>query len=412
NPTWTDEQLYQFARRAVIAELQKITFTEFLPALLGGGTPATGALLRYGGYKTDVNPGIATEFSTAAFRVGHSMLGEDIEFLANDGTAVRDPLALRDAFFNSTVVSQTGIDPILKYLASDRAQEIDTKVVDDVRNFLFGAPGQGGFDLVALNIQRGRDHGLADYNAVRAAYGLGKVKSFADITPDRATQAALAATYGSVDKVDLWVGGLAEKHLPGSSLGETFTRILVDQFMRLRDGDRYWYQNKGVLAPDVAQVVQNSSLADIVRRNTGVTSLQPDVFFFRVSVGGTVFADMNRDGVRQQPEAGVAGATVTLVTAAGAMVATTTTDARGNYVFKGLDLGTYKVVVSRPDGGEGPQSRPLSITRGIELRSVDIAVAPQPAAAPRPAAPRPPAPPRSLAFASLAASDLAPPRRP
>lgn len=424
NPTWTDEQLYQFARRIVIAELQKITYTEFLPALLGGNTPAAAALLRYGGYKADVNPGIATEFSTAAFRVGHSMLGDDIQFLANDGTPVRDPLALRDAFFNAPIVSQTGIDPILKYLASDRAQEIDTKVVDDIRDFLFGAPGQGGFDLAALNIQRGRDHGLADYNAVRAAYGLKKVTSFADITPDKATQSALAATYGSIDKVDLWVGGLAEKHLPGSSLGETFTRILVDQFMRLRDGDRYWYQNTGVLPADAAQLVQTSSLADIVRRNTGITSLQPDVFFFRVSVGGSVFADTNRDGVRQQPEAGVAGVTVTLVTAAGATVATTTTDARGNYVFKGLDLGTFKVVVSRPDGSEGPKSRTVLITRGVELRDVDIPIAPKPAAPPTRPTPlppppmAPPAPPRGgiparpLAFATLAAGNLTAPQRP
>lgn len=85
---------------------------------------------------------------------------------------MRDPLSLRDAFFNPTPLSEVGIEPILKYLASTRGQEIDTKVVDDVRNFLFGAPGQGGFDLAALNIQRGRDHGIADYNTVRAAYGL------------------------------------------------------------------------------------------------------------------------------------------------------------------------------------------------------------------------------------------------
>jgi len=420
NPSWSDEQLYQFARRVVIAELQKITYTEFLPALLGGGTPATAALLKYGGYKADVNPGIATEFSTAAFRVGHSMLGDDIQFLADDGTPVRDPLALRDAFFNSTVVSQTGIDPILKYLASDRAQEIDTKVVDDVRNFLFGAPGQGGFDLAALNIQRGRDHGLADYNAVRAAYGLKKATSFADIAPDTATQSVLAATYGSVDKVDLWVGGLAERHLPGSSLGETFTRILVDQFTRLRDGDRFWYQNKGVLPGDAFQLVQATSLADVIRRNTAVANLQPDVFFFRTSIGGSVFADLNRDGIRQQPEAGVAGVTVTLVNAAGVALGTTTTDARGAYVFKDVDLGTFKVVVSRPDGSAGPTSRAIVISRGGEVRAVDVAVAPKPAPLPgRPTTPPPPPArpagppptPQSLAFAALAGGDLGSPRR-
>ena len=349
NPGWSDEQLYQHARRLVIAELQKITYTEFLPAILGDGTPAARALAAYGGYRADVNPGIATEFSTAAFRLGHSMLGEDIRFLDDQGTPVREDLRLKDAFFDPRSVSQVGIDPLLKYLASDRAQEIDTKVVDDVRNFLFGLPGQGGFDLASLNIQRGRDHGLADYNSVRAAYGLPRLTSFEQISGDPAVVAGLRQAYGSVDRVDLWVGGLAERHLHGSSLGETFTRILVDQFARLRDGDRFWYQNS--LPADALRDVQGTSLVDVIRRNTGLANLQPNVFFFRTSIGGSVFADGNRDGARQPGERGVAGATVTLVDASGATVATTRSDPSGGWSFRGLDLGSFRVVVGPPAGG-------------------------------------------------------------
>ena len=271
---WTDEDLYQHARRIVIAELQKITFEEFLPAILGPNP-----LPAYQGYRSDVNPGITTEFSTAAFRVGHSMLGDDIEFLDNDGKEIRDAMLLRDSFFNPVVLHQTGIDPILKYLASDNAQEIDTKVVDDVRNFLFGKPGQGGFDLASLNIQRGRDHGLADYNTVRVAYGLPYITSFSQITSDPAIQSSLASAYGSVDNIDLWIGGLAEDHLPNSSMGATFTAILVDQFTRLRDGDRFWYQAS--LSPHLLQDIQETSLADIIHRNTKLTKLQTDVFLFK-----------------------------------------------------------------------------------------------------------------------------------
>jgi hypothetical protein len=185
NPRWTDEPLYQEARKLVSAEIQAITCTSSPPAPLGRG-----ALDRYTGYDRATNPGVANEFSTAAFRLGHSMLGDDVEYLDNNGEEVRDELALADAFFNPDVVRETGIDPILKYFASDRMQEIDTRVVDGVRNFLFGLPGAGGFDLASLNIQRGRDHGLADYNSVRAAYGLPRVTSFAQITSD----AELAAT--------------------------------------------------------------------------------------------------------------------------------------------------------------------------------------------------------------------------
>jgi len=375
NPLWTDEQLYQHARRTVIAELQSITYNEFLPAILGGKTQASADLQAYRGYRADVNPGIATEFSTAAFRLGHSMLGSDLGFLDNDGNEIREALSLRDAYFNSPVVVETGIDPILKYLASDRAQEMDTVVVDDVRNFLFGAPGQGGFDLAALNIERGREHGIADYNSVRAAYGLPRLTSFAQITGNKAVQDSLTATYGSIDKLDLWVAGLAEKHLPGSSLGETFTRIVVDQFSRLRDGDRYWYQN--ALPTSAVQEIQKTTLADIVRRNTLLTNLQSDVFSFHASISGNIFADLNRDGKRQQPEIGVAGTTLTLVSSMGTAIATTTSDARGNYVFKGLDLGSYKVTVTPPGGRAGVTSRTVAITRGVEIRDNDLPLAPR-----------------------------------
>ena len=419
HPEWTDEQLFQFARRMVIAELQKITYDEFLPALLGWAPAGIGAngIAPYAGYRADVNPGIATEFSTAAFRVGHSMLGDDIQFLANDGTPVASALRLKDAFFDPRPVSSRGIDGVLKYLASDRGQEIDTKVVEDVRNFLFGAPGQGGFDLAALNIQRGRDHGLPDYNTVRAAYGLPRVTSFADITPDVAVQQGLRQAYGSVDKIDLWVGGLAERHLPGSSLGATFTRIIVDQFTRLRDGDRYWYQN--VLPADAVRAIQHTTLADVVRRNSQVTNLQPDVFFFRAGIAGTLFADGNRDGVRQPGEPGVAGVQVALVDAAGATVATTRSTPRGDYAFRRLDIGSYKVVVTQPGGGTAGTS--VAITRGGELRDANVALTPKaggqrsdppapnptgaaPRPAPRPASTTRSAPSRDAAFAGLAAA--------
>jgi hypothetical protein len=160
--------------------------------------------------------------------------------------------------------------------------------VDDVRNFLFGAPGQGGFDLASLNIQRGRDHGIADYNTVRVAYGLPRITGFEQITSDASVQSSLAATYGSVDNIDLWIGGLAEDHLPDSSVGATFTAIITDQFTRLRDGDRFWYQNS--LSENQIRDIQNTSLADIIRLNTNLTKLQENVFFFNEST--TVIVDV------------------------------------------------------------------------------------------------------------------------
>ena len=155
---------------------------------------------------------------------------------------------------------------------------MDTQLVGGLRNFLFGPPGAGGFDLASLNMQRGRDHGLADYNSTRAAYGLPRVTSFAQITGNLDLQARLASLYGNVDSIDLWIGGLAEDHVPGSSVGPTFRKIIADQFERIRDGDRLWYLR--VFSGAQRQALQQTRLSEIIRRNTTITKLQDNAFFF------------------------------------------------------------------------------------------------------------------------------------
>lgn len=291
NPDFTDEDIYQWARKIVGAQMQVITYNEFLSVLLG-----TDKLPPYGGYNSVLNPGIANEFSTAAFRFGHSMLSPALQRVNKAGKELVST-SLKDAFFNPILIRRGGdIASLLLGLAYQQAQEIDNKIVSGVRNFLFGEPGQGGFDLAALNIQRGRDHGLADFNSVRVAYGLAPVESFAAITSDPQRQEALRKAYGviydeeanvyydNVDDIDLWVGGLAEDHVPGALAGKTFHAIITDQFVRLRDGDRFWYQNDLFFTsnPDLMIEVENTKLSDIIRANTKVDDeLQTNVFLIQ-----------------------------------------------------------------------------------------------------------------------------------
>ncbi|MFA6044402.1 MAG: peroxidase family protein [Phycisphaerales bacterium] len=272
NPRWNDEQLYQEARRIVGAEMQSITYNEFLPALLGR------PLSPYRGYNRNVNPGISNVFAAAAYRFGHSQVGPDIGVIDNNFVEI-DSIDLANAFFNPTIIpSVGGIDPFVRYMAIDDAQHIDTMIVDPLRNFLFGPPGSGGFDLASLNIQRGRDHGLGSFNQVRNDFGLKRRRSFAEVTSNPSLANALQSLYGSVDKLDAWVGVLAEDHMAGSSLGPTAAAIIEDQFTRLRDGDRFWYQIAGFDRNELARI-DRTRLADILQRNSTVTGLQSNIFF-------------------------------------------------------------------------------------------------------------------------------------
>ncbi|MGI8436524.1 MAG: peroxidase family protein, partial [Chthoniobacterales bacterium] len=153
-PALDDEGIYQRARAIVGAEIQAITYRDFIPALLGPN-----ALPPYTGYHPEVDPSIANIFSTAAFRVGHTMLSPTLLRLDENNQSIGD-LSLADSFFNPTQISGPGIEPYLRGLAKQVDQEVDCYLVDGVRNFLFGPPGAGGFDLASLHIQRGRDSGL------------------------------------------------------------------------------------------------------------------------------------------------------------------------------------------------------------------------------------------------------------
>lgn len=267
------EQIYQSVRALVAAEMQAITYREFLPALLGRG-----AMAPYSGYNPAVDASIANEFAAAGFRVGHTMLSPKLLRIMRDGSTYSGgDLPLSSAFFNVSELTAVGIDPYLRGLSKQRSQQIDGQVIDEVRNFLFGPPGAGGFDLASLNIQRGRDHGLPCYNDLRQAMGLPKAQSFADVSMDPAVQARLSQTYVNVDAVDAWIGLLSEDHAPGASVGPTLRMLLADQFLRLRDGDRFWYE--AYMPPMMIGFVEKQTLAQIIRRNTGIDAeLSDDVF--------------------------------------------------------------------------------------------------------------------------------------
>jgi hypothetical protein len=358
--SWTDDNLYQEARRLNIAEMEIITYTGYLPSILGPN-----ALPAYPGYNANVNAGIATEFSTVGFRFGHSLLSTTVGRDNNDGAGITDvspngsAVNLTEDFFrpdllnnNHVTVNLTDLkgnpDPhtsstvgeVLKALADGLPNETDLLLIDEVRDVLFGIPNVPGTDLAARDIQRARDHGIGTYNQVRVAYGLSAVTSFAQISSDPAVQGALRATYGilangqdNVNAVDPFIGMLAEDHVAGADVGPTVKAILAKQFTALRNGDRYFYLNEGFTSAEANLLQQGNTLAEVIANNTSITNLQANVFFNRLKISGHVFADPDGNGTRGDTEPGLAGVTVNLLDDTGTVIASTTTDSGGGYDF-------------------------------------------------------------------------------
>jgi hypothetical protein len=243
------------------------------------------------------------------------------------------------AFGNPGLLHDVGIDPVLESLA-ERQYRNDEQIDDSLRSILVQIPGPGARDpsscgapavdpscfsgvqdLGAIDIQRGRDHGVPSYNQLRAAYGLPLKRSYAALTGEspkrvssdlrldlddpriiaftrlldgdgkvvragsdaaeedvvsatrRTTLAArLKAIYGprNVNRVDAFVGMLSEPHVPGTEFGPLQLAIWRRHFQALRDGDRF-YLNDPLLATITHRygIDYRQTLASIINMNTG-----------------------------------------------------------------------------------------------------------------------------------------------
>ena len=272
NPTWSAQQLFNQARATVTAEFQFITYNEWLPNLIGAN-----ALPNYTGYKPNVDPTARVEFTAAALRFGHSIVSNKLNRIDEEGNILAE-LPLNQAFHmsSSAFVQAGGADAFLRNICGDVSNALDVHMIDDLRNLLDAPPN--AVDLAATNIQRGRDLGLGTLNQTRIAFGLAPYTSFSQITSDNEVVNSLAIAYGDIDTIDLWLGGLAEDHVEGAFVGQTFRAILIDAFTRLRDGDRLWYKNQTWSSDDI-NWIEATTLADVILRNTDTVRLQENVFY-------------------------------------------------------------------------------------------------------------------------------------
>jgi peroxidase len=273
NPTWDDETLFQTARKWNIAQWQKIVTREWLATLMG--VP----LAPYFGYNATMNPGVDNFYTAAAHRYGHGEVNSVIYRVDNNLQEIPEgDLLMRNAFWHTQTIIDVGIEYVLLGASLGPQGYVTAAIIDDIRNYMFVSPPYSS-DLGATNIQRGRDHGLPSYTEACAYLNLTVYESWEEFTNDTELIGYLEKLYVNISSMDPWIGGLLEPKLPESNLGPLFQTVITNQFTRLRDGDRFWYENPEWFTPDELATIYNTTLADIIMRNSNATNLPTDVFW-------------------------------------------------------------------------------------------------------------------------------------
>ncbi|XP_069810187.1 peroxidasin homolog isoform X1 [Dendropsophus ebraccatus] len=284
NPHWNGDKIYHEARKLVGAQMQHITYEHWLPKIFG--EVGLSMLGEYKGYDPSVNSGIFNAFATAAFRFGHTLINPILYRLNESFQPIEQGhLPLHKAFFSPfRLIQEGGIDPLLRGLfgVPGKMREPTELLNLELTEKLFSAVHTVSLDLAAINVQRGRDHGIPPYNDYRVFCNLTSAQDFEDFKDEIKNQdirEKLRSLYGTPKNVDLFPALIVEDLVPGSRLGPTLMCLLVTQFRRLRDGDRFWYSNPGVFTPAQLSQIKQTSLARILCDNgDNIRHVQEDVF--------------------------------------------------------------------------------------------------------------------------------------
>ncbi|XP_049692491.2 chorion peroxidase [Helicoverpa armigera] len=289
NPAWDDDTVFHEARRIVGAQMQHITYSEFLPCILGADVMwALNLTIQDEGYADvydpTVDPSIANHFASSVFRFAHTLLPGLIHN-TDKSTGTIQYTQLHQMLFNPfTLYTKKGPKEAVTSAMNTLVHTVDPHVTTELSNHLFEKPivansstanatkpGPCGLDLVSLNIQRGRDHGLPPYPEWREHCGLSRPKNFSDLNDifDASSLGRICKIYNSVDDIDLYTGALAEDP-KGRLLGPTLTCLIADQFMRIKVGDRFWYESSDeTVAFTMEQLteIRKTTLAGVICAN-------------------------------------------------------------------------------------------------------------------------------------------------
>lgn len=292
NAHWDGDMLYHEARKIVGAAMQHITYKLWLPHIIGDkGMQILGDYKAYDPLK---NPSVSNVFATAALRFGHTLINPILSRLnASFQPIPEGHLELRKAFFSPwRIVDEGGIDPLLRgmFAVAAKLKRPTENLNIELTDHLFESAHAVALDLAAINIQRGRDHAIPGYIEFRKFCNMSEVETFDDLRneiSDKGVRDKLRELYGHPGNIDVFAGGILEDQAAGSRVGPLFRCLLIEQFKRLRDGDRFWYESPSTFKPEQLVQIKQYSLARVLCDNSdNITQVTSNVFLLPESQGG------------------------------------------------------------------------------------------------------------------------------
>uniref|UniRef100_A0ABD2WTZ2 Peroxidase n=1 Tax=Trichogramma kaykai TaxID=54128 RepID=A0ABD2WTZ2_9HYME len=245
NPHWDDERLYQESRRINIAEMQHVTYSEFLPLVLGEASVDAYDLRltsrgHFRGYDTRVDATLSNAAASAGLFFVASLTPKTLDLVDIQSEKKSGERSLLSAFYAPQELYEAGaIDRLIAGATAGHSRKPEPASLNEVlveRYFHDGKTRERPVDYAAQMIQQGRDHGLPTYVQWRTFCGLPEVSTFADLKGTIAFDVIerLRGVYRKVQEIDLVTGALSEAPVTGSVLGPTFICLLGRTFRNAR----------------------------------------------------------------------------------------------------------------------------------------------------------------------------------
>lgn len=315
HPEWNDEKLFQEARKYNIAVYQHIVFDSYIPIVLG--LEKYQQIGKYE-YNSEINPDTSMIFATGAFRYGHFTVGgwnlrntSGCLFEYTIPPGVLGPFSITSSklpnsgqlgggFLPQVAINLAGgIDNVIMGLLAETGEKVDIKMSEDLRTITFGGSIGAGIDIFTFDIIRGRLNGLPDYHTLRKEFfpeahlqniyrlpecqanhqvpETDPIECFEVITGNLELAVKLQNLYSKINNIDGIVGLLIETKTESEFLPPTIANIILQEYVRKRDGDRFWYEN-GWFTDVAIKEIKSREFSDIIRDNLFELSLYDNIF--------------------------------------------------------------------------------------------------------------------------------------